>query len=329
MADRLVRPGAQSALLRHEQSVAVGRVDPRAGQRQLRQRHQPLLVVHARHQSRHRQARVALPEHAPRRVGLRRRERAGPRRRQRQRPDDPGDVQGRPQRLLLRPEPEDRPAHLRQVVRPHQLGDGRGHGHGAPHRGGRQAPALQVPGDGHLPQPPRRQELAADELQPADRARLHPVHQPVHGHGGRRARLQARHLLPRVRVRPRQERPRRVHERAHGVGSRQAAEGVGQQGRAPLARGHDDDGGRARLPRRRARLVQGARRQDGEALWQFNTGSGISAAPVTYELDGKQYVAVVSGRTFSIPVFLGPIGKQMVDASPEGGTLFVFELPSP
>jgi alcohol dehydrogenase (cytochrome c) len=67
----------------------------------------------------------------------------------------------------------------------------------------------------------------------------------------------------------------------------------------------------------------------GKALWQFNTGSGISAAPMTYELDGKQYVAVVSGRTFSIPIFLGPIGKMMVDASPEGGTLFVFELPTP
>ena len=67
----------------------------------------------------------------------------------------------------------------------------------------------------------------------------------------------------------------------------------------------------------------------GKQLWQFQTGSGVAAAPMTYELDGKQYVAVVSGRTFSIPVFLGPIGKQMVDASPEGGTLFVFELPSP
>jgi alcohol dehydrogenase (cytochrome c) len=67
----------------------------------------------------------------------------------------------------------------------------------------------------------------------------------------------------------------------------------------------------------------------GKVLWQFNAGSGISAAPMTYELDGKQYVAVVSGRTFSIPVFLGPVGKLMVDASPEGGTLFVFELPTP
>ena len=69
--------------------------------------------------------------------------------------------------------------------------------------------------------------------------------------------------------------------------------------------------------------------KSGKTLWQFNTGSGISAGPMTYELDGKQYVAVVSGRTFSIPVFLGPIGKLMVDASPEGGTLFVFELPTP
>jgi len=63
-------------------------------------------------------------------------------------------------------------------------------------------------------------------------------------------------------------------------------------------------------------------------LWQFNTGSGISAAPITYEVGGKQYVAVVSGRTFTIPLFLGPIGAKMVEASPEGGTLFVFELPS-
>jgi PQQ-dependent dehydrogenase (methanol/ethanol family) len=65
----------------------------------------------------------------------------------------------------------------------------------------------------------------------------------------------------------------------------------------------------------------------GKMLWQFNTGSGISAAPITYQLDGKQYVAVVSGRTFTIPLFLGPIGAKMVAASSEGGTLFVFELP--
>jgi glucose dehydrogenase len=64
----------------------------------------------------------------------------------------------------------------------------------------------------------------------------------------------------------------------------------------------------------------------GKTLWKFNTGSGISAAPMTYTLDGKQYVAVVSGRTLSIPAFLGALGEKMVNASPEGGTLFVFSV---
>jgi PQQ-dependent dehydrogenase (methanol/ethanol family) len=66
----------------------------------------------------------------------------------------------------------------------------------------------------------------------------------------------------------------------------------------------------------------------GSTLWKFNTGSGVSAAPMTYELGGKQYLAVVSGRTFAIPAFFGPIGEKMVAASAEGGTLFVFELPA-
>ena len=64
----------------------------------------------------------------------------------------------------------------------------------------------------------------------------------------------------------------------------------------------------------------------GKTLWKFNAGSGISAAPMTYTLDGKQYVAVVSGRTQSIPAFLGAIGEKVVAASPEGGTLYVFSL---
>ena len=64
----------------------------------------------------------------------------------------------------------------------------------------------------------------------------------------------------------------------------------------------------------------------GKLLWKFNAGSGITAAPMTYVLDGKQYVAVVSGRTLSIPAFFGALGEKMVAASPEGGTLYVFSL---
>jgi alcohol dehydrogenase (cytochrome c) len=66
--------------------------------------------------------------------------------------------------------------------------------------------------------------------------------------------------------------------------------------------------------------------KSGKVLWKFNTGSGILAAPMTYTLDGKQYVAVVSGRTQSIPAFLGALGEKVVAASPEGGTLYVFAL---
>jgi alcohol dehydrogenase (cytochrome c) len=62
----------------------------------------------------------------------------------------------------------------------------------------------------------------------------------------------------------------------------------------------------------------------GKELWKVGLGSGIGAGPMTYSIAGKQYVAVVSGRTAAIPAFLGDIGKQITAASPEGGTLFVF-----
>jgi len=67
--------------------------------------------------------------------------------------------------------------------------------------------------------------------------------------------------------------------------------------------------------------------KSGKTLWKFNAGSGIGQGPMTYELDGKQYLAVVAGRTTGIPAFLGKIGERMINPFPEGGTLFVFRLP--
>jgi alcohol dehydrogenase (cytochrome c) len=32
-----------------------------------------------------------------------------------------------------------------------------------------------------------------------------------------------------------------------------------------------------------------------DQLWRVNIGSGFSAPPMTFEVDGKQYVAIVSG----------------------------------
>ena len=65
---------------------------------------------------------------------------------------------------------------------------------------------------------------------------------------------------------------------------------------------------------------------DGKVLWQKNLGSGIGAGPITYSVNGKQYVAIVVGRTVSLAAFLGPIGAKMLAASPEGGALFVFTV---
>ena len=49
----------------------------------------------------------------------------------------------------------------------------------------------------------------------------------------------------------------------------------------------------------------------GKELWKFQTGSGINASPITYELDGKQYVAdpLGPGRRSQL-LFLRPEGRN-------------------
>ena len=64
----------------------------------------------------------------------------------------------------------------------------------------------------------------------------------------------------------------------------------------------------------------------GKVLWQFNVGTGILQSPITYMMDGKQYLAVVAGRIKGPPSFLGKIGQKVIDATAEGGMLVVFEL---
>jgi alcohol dehydrogenase (cytochrome c) len=49
--------------------------------------------------------------------------------------------------------------------------------------------------------------------------------------------------------------------------------------------------------------------ETGAELWSFLTGGTIYAAPVTYEVDGRQYIAVASGRT--ILTFALPKGKAV------------------
>jgi alcohol dehydrogenase (cytochrome c) len=64
----------------------------------------------------------------------------------------------------------------------------------------------------------------------------------------------------------------------------------------------------------------------GKGLWQINVGTGIGAGAMSYEIDGKQYVAVVAGRNVSLPHGMGEPGKQIAAVTPEGGALLVFTL---
>ncbi len=56
----------------------------------------------------------------------------------------------------------------------------------------------------------------------------------------------------------------------------------------------------------------------GKVLWHFQTGSGIIGSPITYELDGIQYVAVPSGGIG------GDMGFYYTE--PKAGNLWVFAL---
>jgi hypothetical protein len=44
-------------------------------------------------------------------------------------------------------------------------------------------------------------------------------------------------------------------------------------------------------------------------------------------LDGKQYIAAVSGRLIGPPSFFGALGEKYSATTPPGGSLIVFALP--
>jgi alcohol dehydrogenase (cytochrome c) len=62
-----------------------------------------------------------------------------------------------------------------------------------------------------------------------------------------------------------------------------------------------------------------------QPLWKFNTGGGVNAPPMTFSVDGKQYIAILVG-------FGGAWPKWFIDGTPElkstqpGSTLYVFAL---
>jgi alcohol dehydrogenase (cytochrome c) len=60
----------------------------------------------------------------------------------------------------------------------------------------------------------------------------------------------------------------------------------------------------------------------GKQLWQFQTGSGINAMPVTYTHKGRQYVTVLSG----IGGLYWNIAREQLKNVPQGGSVWTFAL---
>jgi len=73
-------------------------------------------------------------------------------------------------------------------------------------------------------------------------------------------------------------------------------------------------------------VLKAVNARTGKVLWEFDVGTGIIQSPITYTVDGKQYIAIVAGRSKGPPSFFGKIGQRVIDASPEGGILVVFSL---
>ena len=64
----------------------------------------------------------------------------------------------------------------------------------------------------------------------------------------------------------------------------------------------------------------------GAEVWKFQTGSGVVGCPITWEMDGEQYVGVVSGWGGAVPLWGGDVAKLVKDIN-QGGSLWVFKLP--
>jgi alcohol dehydrogenase (cytochrome c) len=62
-----------------------------------------------------------------------------------------------------------------------------------------------------------------------------------------------------------------------------------------------------------------------EELWSFNTNAGVNAPPMTFEVDGKQYVAILAGAGGAWPKWFVAATPGLEQVQP-GQMLFVFSL---
>ncbi len=65
---------------------------------------------------------------------------------------------------------------------------------------------------------------------------------------------------------------------------------------------------------------------NGKELWKFQTGSGVVSVPVTWEMDGEQYIGIQSGYGGAVPLWGGDMAELTKQVT-QGGSMWVFKLP--
>ena len=70
--------------------------------------------------------------------------------------------------------------------------------------------------------------------------------------------------------------------------------------------------------------------RSGKKLWSFNIGTGVSSAPISFAVNGRQYIAVTGGLSYVATALAREVlsAEDRAKLQPVGAVLFVFALPA-
>jgi alcohol dehydrogenase (cytochrome c) len=77
------------------------------------------------------------------------------------------------------------------------------------------------------------------------------------------------------------------------------------------------------------RLFRAFDAKTGKILWQYPTISGVNGVPTSFEVDGKQYIAVQTGWGVDAARMQGRMNETFPGKYPEvppGGAVYVFAI---
>ena len=69
--------------------------------------------------------------------------------------------------------------------------------------------------------------------------------------------------------------------------------------------------------------------ETGEVLWETRLGTSVQGFPVSYEIDGEQYIAVSSGLGGGSPRTVPRLLSPELRYPQSGNALYVFKVPNP